>query len=73
MSNSSIIVVKLGGTEGVDFSAICQDAVDLLAQGRRLVLVHGGSAEANALGEGLGKPPKFITSPSGYTSRLHQP
>jgi acetylglutamate/LysW-gamma-L-alpha-aminoadipate kinase len=69
MSDSSIIVVKLGGTEGLDFSAICRDAAALLAQGRQLVLVHGGSAEANALGEGLGKPPRFITSPSGYTSR----
>jgi acetylglutamate/LysW-gamma-L-alpha-aminoadipate kinase len=65
----SIIVVKLGGTEGVDFSAICVDAAELLAQGQKLVFVHGGSAEANALGEALGTPPKFITSPSGYTSR----
>jgi [amino group carrier protein]-L-2-aminoadipate 6-kinase len=62
-------VVKLGGTEGVDFSAICADAAELLAQGQKLVFVHGGSAEANALGEALGTPPKFITSPSGYTSR----
>jgi acetylglutamate/LysW-gamma-L-alpha-aminoadipate kinase len=65
----SIIVVKLGGTQGVDFSAICVDAAELLAQGQKLVFVHGGSAEANALGEALGRPPKFITSPSGYTSR----
>jgi acetylglutamate/LysW-gamma-L-alpha-aminoadipate kinase len=65
----SIIVVKLGGTEGVDFTAICQDAVELLKQGKKLVFVHGGSAEANALGESLGTPPKMITSPSGYTSR----
>ncbi len=65
----SITVVKLGGTEGVDFSAICEDAAELLKQGRQLVFVHGGSAEANALGEGLGAPPKMITSPSGYTSR----
>lgn len=64
-----LIVVKLGGTEGVDFSAICADAADLLSQGKRLVLVHGGSAEANALGESLGQPPKMVTSPSGYTSR----
>jgi len=65
----SIIVVKLGGTEGVDFSAICADAAELLSQGQKLVFVHGGSAEANVLGEALGNPPKFITSPSGYTSR----
>ena len=65
----SIIVVKLGGTEGVDFSAICVDAAELLRQGKKLVFVHGGSAEANALGESLGAPPKMITSPSGYTSR----
>jgi acetylglutamate/LysW-gamma-L-alpha-aminoadipate kinase len=66
---SEIIVVKLGGTEGVNFSSICADAVSLQQQGRQLVFVHGGSAEANALGEALGAPPRIITSPSGYTSR----
>ncbi len=69
MDHSSICVIKLGGTKGVDFSAICQDAAGLVAQGSQLVFVHGGSAEANALGESLGQPPRFITSPSGYTSR----
>lgn len=67
--NQSITVVKLGGTNGVDFSAICHDVAELLKQGKQLVLVHGGSAEANALGEALGAPPRMITSPSGYTSR----
>jgi [amino group carrier protein]-L-2-aminoadipate 6-kinase len=65
----SIIVVKLGGTEGVDFAAICADAAEMVKQGQQLVLVHGGSAEANALGEAVGVPPRFITSPSGYSSR----
>ncbi len=69
IQNTSTIVVKLGGTEGVDFSAICRDAAALLSKGQRLVLVHGGSAEASQLGESLGYPPRFITSPSGYTSR----
>ncbi len=66
---SKTIVVKLGGTEGVDFLAICQDVVGLLEQGHQIVLVHGGSAEANALGEAVGTPPRFVTSPSGFTSR----
>ncbi len=73
MDMSSVIVVKLGGTEGVDFSAICADAAELLKAGKQLVFVHGGSAEANALGTALGVPPKFITSPSGYTSRHTDP
>jgi [amino group carrier protein]-L-2-aminoadipate 6-kinase len=66
---AEVIVVKLGGTEGVDFFAICRDALELLKEGKQLVFVHGGSAEANSLGESLGAPPKMITSPSGYTSR----
>lgn len=67
--NETIIVIKLGGTEGVDFSAICNDVVDLLAQGKKLVLVHGGSSEATELGTALGRPPRMITSPSGFISR----
>ncbi len=68
-NGSGLMVIKLGGTEGVDFNAICQDVVALLGEGWKLVLVHGGSAEATALGEALGYPPRFITSPSGHTSR----
>ena len=64
-----ILVIKAGGTEGVDFSAICADCAALISGGQQLVLVHGGSAEANSLGEAVGYPPRFITSPSGYTSR----
>jgi [amino group carrier protein]-L-2-aminoadipate 6-kinase len=64
-----ITVVKLGGTNGVNYTAICQEAAALIEQGQSLVLVHGGSAEANALGEQLGYPPRFIQSPSGFTSR----
>jgi len=73
LKDKSTIVVKLGGTEGVDFSAICHDVAALINQGQRLVLVHGGSAQANTLGEALDYPPRFITSPSGYNSRHTDP
>jgi len=63
------LVIKLGGTEGVDFAAACEDIAVLVAAGERVVVVHGGSAEANALGEAVGIPPRFVTSPSGFTSR----
>lgn len=66
---NQLIVVKLGGTEGVDFQAICQDVASLVRDGYRLILVHGGSAETNQLSESLGHPARFITSPSGFTSR----
>lgn len=32
-------------------------------------MVHGGSEEATSLGEALDYPPRFITSPSGHSSR----
>lgn len=64
-----MLVVKIGGAEGLKWEAICDDVLRLYREGRRLVLVHGGSAEANALAEALGHPPQFVTSPSGFTSR----
>lgn len=68
-NSEKTIVVKIGGTEGVDHTAICSDIAQLIQQGERFTLVHGGSAEANLLGDALGYSPKFITSPSGHTSR----
>jgi acetylglutamate/LysW-gamma-L-alpha-aminoadipate kinase len=65
----ALLVVKVGGTEGVDFVSVCEDAAGLIKGGYHLVIVHGGSSEANSLGEALGYPPRFITSPSWYTSR----
>ncbi len=65
-----MIVVKVGGSEGIDYDAVCRDIAQLVADGKRLVLVHGGSSQTNEVAEALGHPPQFITSPSGYTSRL---
>jgi acetylglutamate/LysW-gamma-L-alpha-aminoadipate kinase len=64
-----MIVVKIGGSEGVDLEAVCEDAAGLVKAGRRMVIVHGGSHATNTLSEQLGHPAKFITSPSGHTSR----
>ncbi|MCA9982342.1 MAG: [LysW]-aminoadipate kinase [Anaerolineales bacterium] len=64
-----MLVIKVGGSIGIDYDAVCDDVAALLAEGQKLVLVHGGSSQTNEVAEKLGHPPKFITSPSGYTSR----
>ncbi len=64
-----MIVVKVGGGAGIAYDALCADLATLMRAGQRVVLVHGGSHETNTLAERLGHPPRFVTSPSGYTSR----
>lgn len=65
-----MIVVKVGGSSGIDYDALCDDVATLWQAGQKLILVHGGSAETNRIAEALGHPPRFITSPSGYSSRF---
>lgn len=64
-----MIVVKVGGSQGINYDALCADVAELVKEGRGLVLVHGGSHETNLVAERLGHPPRFVTSVSGYTSR----
>ena len=64
-----MIVVKVGGAAGIDVGAVTRDVAALWAEGERVVLVHGGGAETNRIAEALGHPPRFVTSPSGFTSR----
>jgi acetylglutamate/LysW-gamma-L-alpha-aminoadipate kinase len=64
-----VIVIKAGGGKGLDMSAVCGDVADLVKQGERVVLVHGGSHETNVISEQLGHPPRFVTSVSGHSSR----
>lgn len=70
MTENRMIVVKVGGSEGIDYPAVCQDVASLIANGQKLILVHGGSSQTNEVATALGHPPQFITSPSGYTSRF---
>jgi [amino group carrier protein]-L-2-aminoadipate 6-kinase len=64
-----MIVIKMGGSQGVNLDAVCQDVAEMRNQGQQVILVHGGSAETNALSEQLGLPPRFLTTTTGFTSR----
>jgi acetylglutamate/LysW-gamma-L-alpha-aminoadipate kinase len=64
-----MLVVKIGGGKGIPLEAVCQDVRQVVQQGGRLLLLHGGSHETNLLSTALGKPPRFVTSVSGVESR----
>ncbi|MEL6272591.1 MAG: [LysW]-aminoadipate kinase, partial [Chloroflexota bacterium] len=63
-----VLVVKIGGGEGLDLEASVADLAQVAAE-RPLVIVHGVSAEANRLCEERGVPVRMITSPGGHSSR----
>jgi acetylglutamate/LysW-gamma-L-alpha-aminoadipate kinase len=64
-----MLVIKVGGSQGIDLDLVCEDVAALWKAGQRLVLVHGGSHLTNQVAEALGHPPRFVTSVSGFTSR----
>ena len=64
-----MLVLKIGGAEGIDYDAIADDVAAFVEQGQRLVVIHGGSALTNQVAVALGHVPQFVTSVSGYTSR----
>ncbi len=72
MSGRELLVVKLGGGEGLDLHAACDD---LAAIGKRrpIVVVHGVSAIMNRLCLESGVEVQSLTSPSGHSSRYTPP
>jgi acetylglutamate/LysW-gamma-L-alpha-aminoadipate kinase len=68
----NLLVVKLGGGEGLDMQR-CVDDLARLAAARPLIVVHGVSAAMNALCAERGIPVRAITSPNGHTSRYTDP
>lgn len=64
-----MLVIKIGGSEGINYDLIADDVARLVQGGRRLLLIHGGSALTNQVATKLGHPPELVTSASGFTSR----
>jgi acetylglutamate/LysW-gamma-L-alpha-aminoadipate kinase len=64
-----ITVVKCGGNASVNPEAICADIADLAAAGKKVILVHGGSADITKLAERLDVRMKRMTSPDGMSAR----
>ncbi len=63
------LVIKIGGSAGVATTTIVRDIAQWVAQGERIVLLHGGSDLTNTLSQQLGHDIRMVTSPNGMVSR----
>ena len=72
MSGRELLVVKLGGGEGLDLDTACNDLA-AIAQERPIVVVHGVSAIMNRLCLENGVEVQSLISPSGHSSRYTPP
>src|SRR5881392_2288416 len=61
-------VIKAGGSRGIDRDSVADLVADVV-RSDEIVLVHGASAETDALQAMFGHPAETIVSPSGHQSR----
>ena len=64
------VVVKIGGAKAVDPAGAVGDVAHLVANGRSVVVVHGGSTVVDETLERLGIEPEYVESASGVTGRF---
>ncbi len=64
------VVIKIGGAKAVDPAGAVGDVAHLAANGRRVVVVHGGSTVVDETIERLGMEPEYVESASGVTGRF---
>ncbi|SNR58775.1 acetylglutamate/acetylaminoadipate kinase [Halorubrum vacuolatum] len=69
-ADSPPVVVKIGGAKAVDPAGAIGDVADLVADGRHVVVVHGGSTVVDETITRLGMEPEYVESASGVTGRF---
>lgn len=65
----NLIVVKLGGSAGIDWTPILDEIADLWPA-QPIVFVHGANAALDTFMRRQGKEPHLVTSAGGQTSRF---
>jgi acetylglutamate/LysW-gamma-L-alpha-aminoadipate kinase len=65
-----MLVIKLGGSRGIDTEAFIADLAAVVQGGEQVVFVHGGNQELDDLCERLGIPVRQVTSATGQVSRF---
>ena len=67
-----MLVIKLGGSAGIDPAATLDDLAGLWP-GERIVFVHGANAALDAFQRQVGHEPRLVTSSTGQVSRFTDP
>lgn len=65
-----MLVIKLGGSRGIDTEAFVTDLAAVVRGGEQVVFVHGGNKELDDLCERLGIPVRQVKSATGQVSRF---
>ena len=64
------VVVKIGGASAVDPAGAVTDVAHLVANGVRVVVVHGGSTAVDETLDRVGVEPEYVETPDGVTGRF---
>ena len=64
-----LVVVKLSGKLMDHMSPICDDVAAWVAEGHRLVIVHGASEQIDILSQTMGRQLEWVVSESGVAGR----
>ncbi|ERG95897.1 acetylglutamate/acetylaminoadipate kinase [Haloquadratum walsbyi] len=64
------VVVKIGGARAVDPADAIEDIAAVVADGRDIVVVHGGSTAVDETLEALDEEPRYVETPEGIVGRF---
>jgi acetylglutamate/LysW-gamma-L-alpha-aminoadipate kinase len=64
------LVVKIGGARAVDPAGVIEDVAHVVAAGRDVIVVHGGSTAVDDTLEAMGKEPEYVETPAGVSGRF---
>ncbi len=60
-----MFIIKVGGGKAINWDYIAADLASLVKK-EKLIIVHGGKEKRDEIAKQLGKPTRYVISPSGF-------